>query len=203
MKDFYKAIFAGIAIAIASIVYLSIENKVIGATIFSIGLITVVAYNLNLYTGKVGYVLQKDLKYKLKILLMIIGNLIGTIISSLLIMNTRYASKVIEKATILTDIKLSDNLISIFILSIFCGFLMFIGVNGFKQIKHELGKYLIVILAVVAFILASFEHSIANTVYFTLSSSWSLNTILYFIVMLLGNAAGAIFLTTLNKEINE
>ena len=44
-------------IAIGGTVFLSIENKVIGASLFSIGLFGVLIYNLNLYTGKIGYLI--------------------------------------------------------------------------------------------------------------------------------------------------
>jgi len=47
-------------IAIGGTVFLSIENKVIGASLFSIGLFGVLIYNLNLYTGKIGYWLEKS-----------------------------------------------------------------------------------------------------------------------------------------------
>ena len=198
-NDLLKAIFAGIIITIASLVYLSMDNKIIGSILFNIALITIVTYELNLFTGKIGYLLQENYKYSIKILIIILGNLIGTITTSYLALQTRYANKFIQKATYLTDIKLSDDAISILILSIFCGILMYIGVHGYKHIKHEVGKYIVIILCVCTFILAGFEHSIANSVYITLSGSWSLFAIYYFVIMLIGNSIGAIAIASIHK----
>ena len=48
--EFLKSILAGIMISIGCMVFLSCENKYIGSFLFSIGLITVVVFDLNLYT---------------------------------------------------------------------------------------------------------------------------------------------------------
>ena len=52
---FIKGIYAGIMIGIGGIAYLAIPNKIVGSFIFSIGLLTVCMYGMNLYTGKIGY----------------------------------------------------------------------------------------------------------------------------------------------------
>lgn len=58
-----KGIYAGIMIAIGAVAYLAIPNKVVGAFIFSVGLLTVCMYGMNLYTGKIGYILINKLNY--------------------------------------------------------------------------------------------------------------------------------------------
>ena len=50
-----NAIFAGICIGIGCNVYLSCDNKYIGAILFTVGLIAILTFGFNLYTGKVGY----------------------------------------------------------------------------------------------------------------------------------------------------
>ena len=52
-----KGIYAGILIGIGGTAYLAIENKIAGAFIFSLGLLTICIYSFNLYTGKIGYIL--------------------------------------------------------------------------------------------------------------------------------------------------
>ena len=52
---FCRAVMAGLGIAMGGIVYLSMENQVIGAFLFAIGLYAIVLNGLFLYTGKVGY----------------------------------------------------------------------------------------------------------------------------------------------------
>ena len=54
IKFLIKAIMAGIMIAIGGTIFLSMEDKIIGAILFSIGLFIIVTRDLNLYTGKVG-----------------------------------------------------------------------------------------------------------------------------------------------------
>ncbi len=199
MKSFIKAILAGIIISVAGFTYLLAEDKVLGAALFSIALYTILAFDFDLFTGKVGYIFQKDLKYFGRVLMIIVGNVIGTVGTSTIIQFTRLASKLEEKAIYYADMKLSDDILSVFILSIFCGILMYIAVHGFKTIKHEIGKYVIVILAILTFILNGFEHSIANTVYITISKMWSLEVLGYLGVMLLGNGIGAIVIASLDK----
>ena len=59
IKDFALSILAGIAINIGCVIFLSIENKVIGAVLFAVGLLTVLAFGLNLFTGKAPYLCKK------------------------------------------------------------------------------------------------------------------------------------------------
>lgn len=51
---------AGAFIAIGGIIYLLLENKIIGSLLFSTGLYAVLTLGLNLFTGKVGYLFQKQ-----------------------------------------------------------------------------------------------------------------------------------------------
>ena len=58
-----KGIYAGFMIGIGAIAFLSLENKVLGSFFFSIGLLTICMYAMNLYTGKVGYILINKIEY--------------------------------------------------------------------------------------------------------------------------------------------
>ena len=55
-----KSFLAGVAIALGGYVYLSCENKYVGAFLFSVGLLTVLYFGLNLYTGRIGYVFSQN-----------------------------------------------------------------------------------------------------------------------------------------------
>ncbi len=195
MKDLVKAILSGFIITVAVICYFSVEDKVVAAFLFNIALATILIYELNLYTGKIGYIVENDLKYVKRVLIIILGNFIGVVSSSYLFMLTRYGSKVVEKAEALATVKLDDNLLSAFILAIFCGFLMFIAVDGFKKAKHEVGKYVLFILCIMVFVLSGFEHSIADISYLTFASKlWSVEAMIFLVAMLAGNAVGAIII---------
>ena len=181
-----KSILAGIMIGIGGTIYLSLDNKIVGSILFAIGLFIIVVYSFNLYTGKIGYLINNfNKKYIRELIITLIGNFIGTLFVGFILKYTRIYTMISEKAKTLADIKLNDTLISILILSFFCGILMYLAVNTYKEVK-DIGKYLAVFLGVIVFILCGFEHCIANMYYFSVSSTWSLNTLLYLLVMILG-----------------
>ena len=182
-----KSILAGIMIGIGGTIYLSLDNKIVGSILFAIGLFIIVVYSFNLYTGKIGYLINNfNKKYIRELIITLIGNFIGTLFVGFILKYTRIYTMISEKAKTLADIKLNDTLISILILSFFCGILMYLAVNTYKEVK-DIGKYLAVFLGVIVFILCGFEHCIANMYYFTVSSTWSLNTLLIDIIMYLNS----------------
>lgn len=188
-----KSIFAGIMIGIAGTVYLRVDNNIIGAFLFSIGLIVICMYGMNLYTGKIGYVLINKLNYIYELLITILGNFIGTFLVARLVLLTRFKS-VSDKAVDLVNLKLNDNLLSIFILAVLCGILMYIAVNNYKKINNEIGKYSCIFMCVMVFILSGFEHSIANMYYISVANLLSLKSLLYILIMILGNSVGSILI---------
>lgn len=187
-----KGIYAGIMIGIGGTVFLSVSNTVMGSFLFSIGLLMICMYGMNLYTGKIGYVLINKFNYIYELLLSLLGNFVGTFLVAFLIRNTRY-STLCKRALSISNIKLSDNLLSIFILSIFCGILMYLAVNNYKKATNEIGKYIGIFLCVMVFILCGFEHCVANMYYFSLAGL-SFKSLLYLLIMILGNSAGSILI---------
>lgn len=203
MKILFKSFLAGIMIATGGTVFLSIENKVIGASLFSIGLFGVLIYNLNLYTGKIGYLITNfNLKYIKELIITLIGNFIGACSVGFILRYTRIYDNIYEKSLILANTKLNDNILSIFILSIFCGLLMYYAVNGFKK-QTDFGKYLVVYLGVAVFILCGFEHCIANMYYFSVADIWALKTLGYTGIMVLGNSIGSFIIPLCNLVIKD
>ena len=190
--DLLKGILAGIMIAIGGTVYLMVSSKELGAILFAIGLFVIVVNGLNLFTGKVGYIINYSNSYLVEVLLTLLGNFIGTLLTGGILLNTRISAVLNVKASKLVEVKLNDNYLSIFILAIFCGILMYLAVNGYKTIKDPLGKYLAVFLGVSVFILSGFEHCVANMYYFTVAKAWSLYSLIFMFVMILGNAVGAV-----------
>ena len=108
-------------------------------------------------------------------------------------MLTRFKG-VSDKALEIVNLKLNDNLLSIFILSILCGILMYIAVNNYKKINNEIGKYSCIFMCVMVFILCGFEHSVANMYYISVASLLNLKSLLYILIMVLGNSTGSILI---------
>lgn len=99
--------------------------------------------------------------------------------------------------------KLSDNLISILLLSCFCGILMYIAVNNYKKHSTSIGKYMGIFICVMVFILCGFEHSVANMFYFSIARMLSWDTLLYLLIMVIGNSIGAIIISLYDNKINK
>ncbi|MDE6500998.1 MAG: formate/nitrite transporter family protein [Ruminococcus sp.] len=194
-----RAIATGFAIGIGGVVYLSCDNKYIGAFLFGTGLFVILSFGFNLFTGKVGYAVENKPAYLIDLLVIWLGNLIGTAITSGLVLCTRIADNISEKVQAICNTKLNDTLMSNFILAFFCGMLMFIAADGYKNITNNAGKMFAIFLPVIVFILSGFEHCVANMFYFTLAQVWSLKTFGYLIVMTLGNSVGGIFIPLLRK----
>ena len=196
---FVSAVLAGIAIALGGTVFLSLENKVLGALFFTVGLFTVCTLGLNLFTGKVCYVFEQDRAYAAALPVIWLGNLAGAWLTAALEQLTRIGPNLRARALTLCETKLSDSLLSIFVLAMFCNILIYLAVDGYKNNPHEPGKYLALFFGVTVFILCGFEHCVANMYYFSAAGAWSLRTLGYLLVMTLGNAAGGVLFPLLRK----
>ena len=189
-----KSIIGGFLIGFGGTVYLNMDNKIVAPFLFGLGLFTIINFELNLYTGKIGYLSKENWR---EILLTLIGNFIGTNLFAFLVLQTRLAGKLKEVVAPAVELKLSDNLLSTFILAIFCGILMSIAVGTFKKLPNILGT-LAVFLCVAVFILAGFEHCVANMFFFALSSSPA-DYLLTLLVAIAGNSLGGIAFYRLTK----
>lgn len=202
LKIFISGMMAGLAISLGGTVFLSVDSKIIGALAFTVGLFSVCTRGLALYTGRVCYLFENDRAYALDLPIIWLGNLAGTFLTAQILLQTRIAPILREKAAGLCETKLSDDLLSIFILAVFCNILIFIAVDGFRQNPHELGKYLALFFGVVVFILCGFEHCVANMYYFSVAGAWSAKTLLYVLVMTAGNSVGGLLLPLLHRFVS-
>ena len=199
MRVLIRSFLAGVLVSMGGVVYLMSPDKAIGGFLFSFALFAIVNMNLNLYTGKIGYlVLNINWKYVGMLGITLIGNFLGTLCTAYLIRLTRM--DIMEVVTKVTQVKLDDNYISMFILAIFCGMLMFLGVDLFRSIESYVGKALSIIFVVMIFIMSGFEHCIADMFYFNLAGNLNLLTLA---VLILGNSVGGTllcFLCEIGKE---
>ena len=190
-KILLLAILAGIAIGIGGTIYLTLENKIIGSLMFTVGLYTICTQGLNLFTGKVGYLVNNKPSYLIDLVIICIGNFIGTFVCSLLLQFTR----INIDATNICNIKISDNYLSLFILGIFCGMLMYIAVDGYKKTNNPI----ILFICVSVFILCGFEHCIADMFYFAIAKMININTIIILLVISAGNSIGGMVIPLISK----
>lgn len=197
-----NAVMAGLFIGLAGLIYLSVENKVIGAVLFSFGLLMVVSKGYFLYTGKVGYLIPYEKGYVWLLVKTFMGNVIGIGLVGLLYQFSG-KSDVIDQAALLSLTKLESTWYQTLILAIFCGMLMYVAVQGYKVMKLDLMKVLVVIFAVTIFILSKFEHSVANLLYFFIGGTWSIKAIFYILLWVLGNGIGAVSLNIIEVKLKD
>lgn len=199
LKTFVGGILAGISIAVGGTVFLSLDNKVLGALFFTVGLFAVCTFGFNLYTGKVCYIFDNDREYALGLPVIWLGNLCGAFLTAAAERATRIGPALAEKAAALCSVKLGDGLASIFLLSVFCNVLIWLAVEGFKNNPHPAGKYLSLFFGVTVFILCGFEHCVANMYYFSMASMWTWKTLEWVLVMTAGNSVGGVIFPLLRK----
>ena len=186
MKCFLRAILAGMVTS---------EYKWVGAILFSIGLFTVFTFRLDLYTGKVGYAVENKPSYLVDLVVIILGNFVGALIIGQMIPMPEAAEVLIVDAKLGGDI----DWWRVFCKGVFCGMLMFIAADYYKTQK----KYLATFVCVPVFILAGFEHSIADMFYFCASGTFTLDAFLFILVVIVGNAVGGILIPLCKKYMYE
>lgn len=206
LKLFFRSVAAGIMIAIGGTVYLSCDNKYIGSLLFAVGLFSIVTRGYALFTGAVGYFFSVGGEGKLELPVIWLGNLAGTSLSALLLKLTRISGTIGEKAAKLCETKLADSLLSVFVLAIFCGMLMYLAVDSFRNQQKTLIRVVPVFVCVSVFILCGFEHCVANMFYFAVGGGYAgvlagdLRSIISLLVMTVGNGVGAIILDLIKKS---
>ena len=138
-------ILSGLMLGIGGMVSLSSENRFLGAFLFSLGLFCIVQFKYGLFTGKVGYIVNRDLPYVAETAVTLVGNALGTLIAALLLRQVRFFTSTVstmdvtisDRVQATVSGKIHDNPLSIFILAIFCGILMFTAVEGSRKCREE------------------------------------------------------------------
>jgi len=192
IKKILEGILAGIMIAIGGTVFVACENKVVGSVFFSIALLTICMKGYSLFTGKVGFLPISHTKEDVSALLFgLLGNFVATVILGILVALAFPAYH--ETAKVIVEAKMTQTVLSTFLRGILCGVLMYAAVSIFRENKSSLAIF----FGIPTFILAGFEHSIADMFYFALGYSFTLKSILFILVVVVGNAIGAMMMSFL------
>lgn len=200
MRNLIKSIMAGICIGIGGVSYLSVDSKVIGAALFSIGLLLICYLDFDLYTGKVCYLrfnsayMKKSIGY---ISVVVLGNAIGAAAMGLLMSFIK--PELHEKAIILCESKLTEEWMVI-PLSILCNFMIFFAVQVFKRYQEATVRIASIILCIMVFIICGFEHSIANIFYVSAARIYGWNVLCYLLLNIIFNGIGGVLIYRLYKQ---
>ena len=173
-----NSILAGIMIGIGDIALMSCDNKYIGALLFAVALMSIIFFELPLFTGRVGRMVR-DGSY-LYCFFILFFNVIGTALAvwGYTLMSPENRQKVL----VIADQKFGRGYVALFVAAIFCNVLIHLAVNS----KHSI----LTILCVMAFILCGFEHSIADAGYAFVSGNWK--NMLIWLIVVAGNTVGAL-----------
>lgn len=208
MKNKYLSFFAdgimsGVLLCIGCAVSLSVDSKIVGAFLFSLGLFAIITFKFGLYTGKAGYMAMRPPSYIIEVVLTVLGNIAGTTLGGGLLNLTKLGEKIYEHSAELIGTKTADSPLSAFVLAVFCGILMFTAVEGNKQSTEKgnfTGGLFIVVLPVMVFILCGFNHSIADLSYFFISRcAYAAEFVPYILIVILGNAVGCMAIPLIKK----
>ena len=199
MLNFVKSLYSGLCIGLGGTAFLSCDNKILGAFLFGLGLFTILNFGFNLFTGKVGYFVNNKPSYWGFLGIVWLGNFAGTFLFAKMMSVTRYGDTLQAKANALCHFKDGDSIVSLLVLGIFCGMLMFIAADGFKTIENQFGKIVTVFLPVMVFILSGFEHCIADMFYFSLAGDFSPAMFQSLLVVTIGNSIGGGLIPLMQK----
>jgi len=152
-----RAILAGACIGLGGAIFLKIGG-IAGACMFAFGLLSVVHFRLPLYTGTAGFIeLNKFAEYFYMILILL-GNIIGCYLLSLLNINEVCGDAVIQA-------RINAGYLQSFLNAIGCGLIMTLIVRGGRE-KNQL----LILFGIPLFILLGFYHSIADAFYMAVSN---------------------------------
>ena len=196
IRIFVNALLAGGMIGIAGTVYLAVPNEIAGALFFAFGLMTILCFGFKLYTGAIGYWVTlgkgERLKGVLDLVLIWCGNLLGCFLVGNLIRMSRSYGKIASRVEQVCQVKMADDPASLLILAVFCGLLMYLGVEAYRRENlPPIFRFAAVFLCVAIFILSGYEHCIANMYYFSAADVWSGKTLALIALMTAGNSLGS------------
>lgn len=180
-KAVINAISAAMMISIASYCNLISGNKYVGAVLFAFGLIAVCRYSMSLFTGMAGYIVKKN---ALEFAVVTAVNCVFAFGFGVL---GSFNPAVREKAVEVCTAKLSNNLLWLFVSAIFCGILIYLGVDIFK--KH--GTYIGIIFSIPVFVLCGFDHTVADLFYYGAAGNYNAADLLVLPVLIAGNIVGS------------
>ena len=160
-------------IAVGAITYLNCPNRIVGAFLFPIGLIVIMEFGFRLYTGCVGYARSKNDVFHL--LITFLMNAVGC--AFVMCVPTQGAESVWLS-------RLDTSLWMVFAKGFICGILIFACV--FKR------DVLITMIAIPAFIICGAEHSIADICFMFAAQHFTIEGVIFILVVAMGNATGSL-----------
>ena len=184
-----SSIFAGIFIGAAGFGFLASGfqapyGSLVGAVLFSLGLMSVVGYKLKLYTGTAGFIKKNEIG---TLFFILFGNIIGCLCMGLLTRVSPMAADIQVAAQKIVALRLKTGALNCGLLGIGCGLLMTTAVTFARQ-----KNILPLLFAVPLFIVCGFTHCVADAFYYMTVpfDCWSFELLGVYACTVLGNLVG-------------
>ena len=209
IQNIIKSFLAGMLIGLAGFMFLMAKYKefdVLPALLFPVGLFLICTFSLNLYTGKIGFVFDKEKNIKiLDLLIMVIFNFVGALSIGLLfrLMYSQYPMVSLAEAIAKSKFKNLEfvTILLVFIKSTICGMFVYIAVVLFGKSQNECAKVLGVWIPIFTFAYLGLDHSIANMFYMSAGNYYNVTSFVLILVAIVGNSVGAILFDLVKRKV--
>lgn len=194
LKTLISSLLAGIAVGLAGYGYLA-DKSIIGAVLFAFGLLTVVHYQLRLYTGTAGFIHRHEGPLLLYIL---VGNILGCLLVALMVRCSPMPLQ--QTAQGILEGRLAMGPLRGGILAMGCGFIMTTAVTFARR-----GQYLPLLFGVPLFITCGFPHCVADAFYYLcvpvpfLAQHWGA-VLVFYLCIVMGNLLGCNLYRLLTRQ---
>lgn len=178
---FKRSILSGIFISLGAAIYLKLGG-IIGAIMFSFGLLCVIHYKTPLYTGTAGFINFKNKQDWSNLFVILIGNVLGCFLLSFIDVDS----------TSIIESRVSAGCLNCLLNSIGCGFIMTIIIKATRD-----KNVILLLFGIPLFILLGFYHSIADSFYLFKSNILDIKE---YLIVILGNFIGCNIPNLLNYD---
>lgn len=196
-----KAFLAGVFIGLGGMGFILAKSaglSVFPALVFPVGLFTICVFGWDLYTGKIGFAIEKESGLGiLDLVLMLACNLIGALLMGLaayaMIMNNEgllHTAEAVAQGKFGNFDAAQTGII--LLKSFFCGIFVFLAVFLFKKSNNFVEKFLAVWIPIAMFVFLGLDHCIANMFYMFAGFHFTWQAIVAVLVAVVGNSLGAI-----------
>lgn len=198
------AVFAGLMIGISGIASLLAATRIeqglgkfIGSFMFSLGLYTILTFEMKLFTGLVPSIPTMGVKNMWKLPVCFLCNMVGVIASGWMstFMPVFAEVSTAGSALIATKLNMDSWAMNAVCSGVLCGVLITIAVWALHHTMVKgLSTSMGVILPIMVFVFCGFDHSVANILYFYFLGEFSWRVIGYVLLSIVGNVIGGLLL---------
>jgi formate/nitrite transporter FocA (FNT family) len=196
------SVFAGMAIGVGAVTSLlansllsGLGGKALGALLFSIGILIILVFQMNLFTGMVARIPSMGVKNYWKLAVCFLGNALGIGLVALIARYSFLGDSVAAQAQSLISAKIGDPAwgIKSFCSAVLCGLLITFCIRAASAApKKNISATVGALFPIIVFAFCGFDHSVANMLYFYYFGEFSWRVVGYEGLVIVGNIVGGV-----------